>query len=323
MTHEPSPDAHSAAASPTLSIAPRSKWIIPSVCFVTVIIASVLYAQLPLSVFLDRAIIIPVAFIAAAVANATAVGGGFLFFPLFVYVYALAPATALKLSLATQAFGMTSGSIGWSWRFIDKRALVIGALGGLFGMLLGTLGLTLPSAAIKPVFGWCSLVIFAVILLEIKLGQSGQHHFRSDQTPIKLIGLIITGVAGGLITAWTAIGVGEFIALYLLLVYRVSFQVAIGTGVAVLAICSIAGLFLHGSIGGIPWEYLIFTAPGVIFGGYTGAWIGKNIHRWQRTKPNATGVAPAEQSSMTLKFIFSGVVLIDGLIILTHHYLLS
>ena len=49
-----------------------------------------------------------VAFFAASVANATAIGGGFLFMPLFIFVYQLAPPLALKLSIATQAFGMSS-----------------------------------------------------------------------------------------------------------------------------------------------------------------------------------------------------------------------
>ena len=46
--------------------------------------------------FESKIILTLVAFFAASVANATAIGGGFLFMPLFIFVYKLAPAVALK-----------------------------------------------------------------------------------------------------------------------------------------------------------------------------------------------------------------------------------
>ena len=119
-------------------------------------------------------IITPIAFVAAAFANATAVGGGFLFVPLFIYVYGLTPIIALKLSLATQAFGMTSGSLGWSRKFIDGRGLLVGGMASLVGMYLGTYEWQIASEDIKPVFGWVSMVIFTAIMLEIYFGKGSQ-----------------------------------------------------------------------------------------------------------------------------------------------------
>ncbi|WP_317930482.1 sulfite exporter TauE/SafE family protein [Halioxenophilus sp. WMMB6] len=281
-----------------------------------------LYFDDPIAAVAERGVITPIAFVAATLANATAVGGGFLFFPLFVYLYALSPVSALKLSLATQAFGMSSGALGWSRKFIDKTGFVTGSSGGLTGLAIGTFVWQIPSAHIKPFFGWISIVFFFVILAEIKLGTLAHNSSIDSRNLRKKLGLLFTAFCGGLVTAWAAIGVGEFIALYMLLAYRVKFQVSVGTGVAVLAVCSIAGLLFHINLGGIPWDYLIFTAPGVMLGGYTGAWIGRNIHRW-RLKASQTAMALSDttENSASLKWIFSIVVLIDGVSILVNHYL--
>ncbi len=48
---------------------------------------------------------------------------------------------------------------------------------------------------------------------------------------MQVTGLAIVGIIGGFIASWTAIGVGELIALYLLFIYRTSIETAIATGV--------------------------------------------------------------------------------------------
>ena len=45
--------------------------------------------------------------------------------------------------------------------------------------------------------------------------------------------LFVLAAFAGLVTGWTAIGVGEVVALYLLFFYRLRLDIAIGTGVAV------------------------------------------------------------------------------------------
>ena len=276
-------------------------------------------------VWAANALITPVAFVAAAIANATAVGGGFLFFPLFTYYFGLGPDQAIKLSLSTQAFGMTSGALGWSRRYIDTKALALGGAAGAVGVLLGTYGWVLPPGQIKPFFGWLSLVIFAVILAEIKLGRNASNDRACFTLGGASLGFVFLAVIGGLVTAWAAIGIGEFIALYLLLVYRVRFAVAVATGVAVLAVCSVVAFACHIHLGGIVWQFLIFTVPGVLLGGAAGAKLGKTLNPWlvHRFSARAAGSflesLVSEQGS-GLKWLFSLVVLVDGVLILLHHY---
>ena len=277
----------------------------------------------PLELIKRNAIITPVAFIAAAFANATAVGGGFLFIPLFIYAYGLAPIAALKLSLATQAFGMTSGAIGWSLSFIEKKALVIGAMASLVGMWLGVYVFQIDSQHIKLAFGWISILIFLIIMIEIKLGQSSHRNAIETLGFLPLVGYTITAVAGGLVTAWTAIGVGEFVALYLMFVYRIRIETAIGTGVAILAIDSIAGLIFHTSLGGIHWDLLVFTVPGVILGGFWGARTGRYIEQRIIQKKQLDESSHKEELAYQspLKWTFAIIILVDGLSILTHSLL--
>ncbi len=201
--------------------------------------------------------ITPIAFVAAAFANATAIGGGFLLVPLFIFAYGLSPIAALKLSLATQAFGMSSGALGWSRRFIVIRALVIAGIASGVGMVVGTYVITISNDQVKSIFAWVSLCIFVVILLEIRFGAGSAYHDIRNDTLLKSSLFALSCMAGGMVTAWTAIGIGEVVALYLLFVYRIRIDVAIGTGVAVLAIDSIIGLLFHTHIGGIVWEYLV------------------------------------------------------------------
>ena len=275
----------------------------------------------PWEMIRSNGIITPVAFVAAAFANATAVGGGFLFVPLFIYVYGLTPLVALKLSLATQAFGMTSGSLGWSKRFIDTRGFLVGGAASLVGMYLGTYEWQIASEDIKPVFGWVSMVIFTAIMLEIYFGKGSQEHSIKTLKDLRLPGYILATFLGGVLTAWTAIGVGEVVALYLLFIYKVRMDISIGTGVAVLAVDSIAGLIFHSDLGGIPWELLVFTAPGVMLGGFFGARVGRFVE--QKVLSPKPGLQPAKQGQSPLKWVFSLIVLVDGASILTNFYLFA
>jgi hypothetical protein len=112
------------------------------------------------------------------------------------------------------------------------------------------------------------------------------------------------------VTGWTAIGVGEVIALYLLFIYRLKIEVAIATGVAVLAASSAAGLVFHSNLGGIPWELLLFTIPGVLVGGRAGAKIAKALERNQ--EPD---VDKQKNTMSPLKRVFAAVILLNCLAI--------
>ena len=259
--------------------------------------------------FGDRAYLTLVSFFAASIANATAVGGGFLFMPLFIYIYKLAPVVALKLSIATQAFGMTSGALSWGRRYIDRRAFILASAASILGVWFASFMWVVPSSYIKPLFALISFGVFIALILEMKYKEaSGSGSFLPVFNRSSLF-FAICAFIGGLITGWTAIGVGEVVALYLLFVYRLNVDVAIGTGVAVLAASSVAGFVFHIILGGIPWELLIFTVPGVILGGRYGAKLAKNL------ESKAGDTEGSIKTTSPLKLFFATVILIDCIVI--------
>ncbi|MEE8059158.1 MAG: sulfite exporter TauE/SafE family protein [Pseudomonadales bacterium] len=263
----------------------------------------------PMTLVAEKWIIVPVAFMAASVANATAIGGGFLFIPLFIYGYGLSPLVALKLTFATQSFGMTSGALGWGKRLIDGFALTVGGIASLLGMWVGSYYLQIPSEHIKPVFGWVSLFVFFIILLEIRYSKISQEVAVAKRGDIKLAGFLITTGAGGLITAWCGIGIGEFVVLYMLLVYKVTIEVSIATGVAMLALNSVLGFIFHSSLGAMPWEFLAFTVPGAVLGGFFGARFGKFIeNKFCKSKD----IISTGDKFPALKYLFAVIILVDG-----------
>lgn len=251
------------------------------------------------------------AFFAASVANATAIGGGFLFMPLFIFVYKLAPAVALKLSIATQAFGMTSGALAWGRKYIDKRAFILASSASILGVWVATYLWVVPSNYIKPLFALISLGVFFALILEMRLKVVDEQQAAKFTLNVISVFFVFSAFVGGLITGWTAIGVGEVVALYLLFFYRLRLDIAIGTGVAVLAVSSIAGLIFHLHLGGIPWELLAFTVPGVILGGRYGAKMAKHIEAEVKQSANRNIIKKSP-----LKLIFAVVILLDCIVIL-------
>ena len=258
-----------------------------------------------------------VAFFAASVANATAIGGGFLFMPLFIFVYQLAPPLALKLSIATQAFGMTSGALSWGRNFIDKHAFILASIASITGVWFATYLWIVPSSLIKPLFAIISLGVFFALIVEMLLKGSSKHTAAKFSVNRVSVFFVLSAFAGGLVTAWTAIGVGEVVALYLLFFYRLSLDKAIGTGVAVLAVSSIAGFIFHTDLGGIPWDLLLFTVPGVILGGRYGVKVAKYL---ESTVSQSSSDQLLKKSP--LKLIFAVVILIDCIVILLSEFLL-
>lgn len=257
-----------------------------------------------------------VAFFAASVANATAIGGGFLFMPLFIFVYHLAPPIALKLSIATQAFGMSSGALTWGRDYIDKNAFILASIASISGVWFATYHFAVPSGYIKPLFALISLGVFIALVIEMRLKVSDQQQKARFSFNTIAIFFILAAFTGGLVTGWTAIGVGEVVALYLLFFYKLRLDKAIGTGVTVLAVSSIAGFIFHTDLGGIPWELLMFTVPGVILGGRYGVIAAKYLE-------STLGQSSSDQlfKKSPLKFIFAMVILVDCMVILLLEFL--
>ena len=235
-----------------------------------------------------------VSFFAAGFANITAVGGGFIFIPLVILILHLSPLTALKLSLSTEAFGMTSGAIAWSRKNIIWGVFFASIISSSIGMVLGTFVITLDSFLIRSIFGVVSIVIGMVTLYFMRY-QGRENTVGYIDPKFYMICFI-----GGLLTSWISIGIGEVVAFLLMIKYRIRTEAAIGTGVACLAFNAVLGFIFHVILGGIPWELLIFTAPAVMIGSRTFVLVGKTIN------------------PIILKLIFSIIAIIDGVVMLLH-----
>lgn len=276
----------------------------------------------PASMLAQHGLVVPLAFLGAVIANATAVGGGIVFMPLFIFGYGIAALPALKLALASQAFGMTSGALGWSPRFIIRRALLLGGTAAGVGTFLGTYVWVPENVDIKLVFGWCSVCVGAALFAEMLLGKLGYATRMQQRGWMWDAAFVFTCLGGGIINAWVSIGIGEVMALWLMLGHRIRVPHAIATGVATLSICSLLGLAFHAHLGGIPWTLLAFTAPGCLLGGRYGAQLGRLVEEYfDRRRQGRSGWLNTHFSPV--KAFFATVVLADGTMILVGRILLS
>jgi uncharacterized membrane protein YfcA len=90
-------------------------------------------------------------------------------------------------------------------------------------------------AALHQIFGAFSLLLGVGILATLLLLK--QDFTRSRLTPVDLFMLVVIAYTGGMITAWLSVGVGELIALYLIM-RRFEISMAIAAAVVISA-CSV------------------------------------------------------------------------------------
>jgi uncharacterized protein len=274
----------------------RFKYFAPAL-FILTIVWCVIYFTVfpePVSLLSRNWPLILIGVIGALIGNITAIGGGLVFIPVLMFVYKTDPLSALKLAFVTQAVGMSSGAVGWLKRGEVPLKLLWWTIPSLLiGTLIATFVFHPNGMVVKSLFGPVSLL--AGVLTIVTLNRSGTLHELPQKAmwPVFLI-----SIAGGLITGWVAIGEGEIIAAFCMLVYGLSATRAIGLGVVLLAVNSIVLALLHSFyFGGVPWDMAIFTMLGVLWGGRLGPWLTQWIS--------------AKQS----KLVFACIAILDGALI--------
>jgi uncharacterized membrane protein YfcA len=230
----------------------------------------------------------------AFIGNATAIGGGLVFIPVLIFGYSISPLAALKLTFVTQAVGMTSGAVGWLDRDevpLDLLRWTVPSL--VIGTAVSTFLLHPNAMVVKSLFGLVSLLAGVLTLLTI------DRKGTLEILPVKaFLPLFFISILGGLITGWVAIGEGELIAAFCMLVYGLRSTRAIGLGVVLLSINSILLALVHALyFGGVPWDMAIFTMLGVLWGGR----LGPYLSRWISVR--------------TTKKLFAWIAMLDGLMI--------
>lgn len=256
--------------------------------------------QDPLALAAQHAPLVAVGFLGAVLGNATAVGGGLVFIPVMVLLYGVSPLVALKLSLATQAFGMTSGALGWlARRAVPLRLAAAAALPTLAGCTVSAFFLRPSPLLIKGLFGPVSILIGVLMLFLLAHRRNSPGQAAPRPASATSPGLLCAAFFGGLLTGWVAIGVGEVVAAYLMLRHGERPERSIGLGVVLLAVASIYLATLHTTVlGGVPWDMAAFFVLGAVFG----ARLGPFLSQW---------ISPVR-----LKLFFALIAIGDGILFL-------
>lgn len=241
--------------------------------------------------------------IGAIFANSTGAGGGVVFIPAFQWL-GFSDAQSVGTSFAIQCFGMTAGSFAWlrfarndeqhaeDWESFTQITLLcaVFSVTGLVG--INWLGITAPGD-LKHLFAIFSLVLGSSLLFSVLRFRAPET--RRHLTPIDGAAIVIIGLFGGMITAWLSVGVGEILALYLLL-RGFSPTMAVASAVCVSAISVWSGIGHHAMAQNVVWDVILFAGPAAVVGGT----IAKHLAIWM----------PARQ----LKIFFSCWVLFMGFV---------
>jgi uncharacterized membrane protein YfcA len=261
-------------------------------------------APQPVALFQHNSVFILVGFCGAVLGNISAVGGGIVFIPVMIFLFHLGAVDALKIALASQAFGMTSGAIGWTQKkIVPLRALKLTVPGLLLGSAVGSLVIHPSALLVKCLFGPVSILLG---VLTIVLSHRGTGPNQRTAIPTNAAGpLFVVSIIGGLITGWIAIGEGELIAALLMLAYGVNVTACIGLGVVLLSINSIFLTVIHlFFLGGIPWSVAAFTSLGCVFGARLAPYLSR------RSNP------------IVLKRIFAVIAICDGILFIVQYALM-
>jgi len=218
----------------------------------------------------------------AVVANSTGAGGGVVFVPAF-NVLGLSPESVIATSFAIQCFGMTAGSRAWHKharaQIIDSQVPVWNlywdhiawfAFPAVVGVVIGQTALEVESPSqVKQIFKWFSIAfaisIFITTAYIVKV--QGGKTLAVEVTMAHRCLFIFVGLVGGLITAWLSIGVGELVAVVLILM-RYPVKMAVAVAVTVSAICVWTGISKHLWVEpNINWNVLVFAGPAALIGG--------------------------------------------------------
>jgi uncharacterized membrane protein YfcA len=220
----------------------------------------------------------------AIFANATGAGGGVVFVPFFNQMD-FSVATSVATSFAIQCCGMTAGALTW-WAFYKQlkasnlpesaywqplgKALLLTVPPSVLGLWMVQINpqffahFSDPSS-LHSGFGIFSiglaLAIFATVFL------LSNQNFTTRLSLIDYIALPTIALVGGGITAWLSIGVGELVAVYLI-IRRFNVTFAIAAAVILSALTVWGGIVFHILITqAIYWPVVLFAGAGAIVGG--------------------------------------------------------
>ncbi|MGJ8678961.1 sulfite exporter TauE/SafE family protein [Paraglaciecola sp.] len=220
----------------------------------------------------------------AVFANSTGAGGGVVFMPFFNQLE-FSVATSVATSFAIQCCGMTAGALTW-WAYYGKLKSTNPTEIQDWQVLPKLIGITVPLSIlgvwlvqILPqtfayfsdpqslhtgfgIFSIClAVAIFATVLL-LK-----NKPLKSKLEMFDYFALVIIAFVGGGITAWLSIGVGELLAVYLI-IRGFNVTLAIAAAVILSAFTVWGGIIFHlVETKAVYWPVVLFAGMGAIVGG--------------------------------------------------------
>jgi len=216
----------------------------------------------------------------AIFANATGAGGGVIFVPFFNQL-AFDSNTTVATSLAIQCCGMTAGALTW-WAFYRNTqtrnqdwqemntALVFTVPFSIAGMLIAQYwqskqGGVVDATQLHIGFGVFSIMLAFALFASVPLLK--KQVFLQKLTVIDRLMLSMLSIVGGAITAYLSVGVGELIAVYLI-IRRFNITFAIAVAVIISAFTVWSGITLHALLlESVYWPVVMFAGAGAIAGG--------------------------------------------------------
>lgn len=211
----------------------------------------------------------------AIFANSTGAGGGVVFIPAFNELE-FSEQQAIATSFAIQCFGMTAGAITWWHHYKSektelrlwqgfKRIISVSVFSGILGLwLVYTSNIQAPST-LHQNFSLFSLILGLFIVITVFFVKSSRE--RSQIFAFDYIVIVMIGLFGGAITAWLSVGIGELLAIYLIL-RRFDISMAVAAAVIVSAFIVWAGIWQHTLVSfQVYWQVAIFAGPGAVLGG--------------------------------------------------------
>lgn len=224
--------------------------------------------------------------VGAIFANATGAGGGVVFVPFFNQL-SLSNETIVATSFAIQCFGMTAGAMTWykhycslqdrlnvdpqpakQWQSLTK-GLMVSVPFSICGIFVAQYLLYDYTSQIHSglhfYFGLFSIALALAIYGSIPVMRRQTN--VSKMLVIDFFILALISLFGGVITAWLSIGVGELVAVFLILRgFNISFAIALA--VILSAFTVQAAIIYHLAISGaIYWQIVLYAGAGAIIGG--------------------------------------------------------
>jgi uncharacterized protein len=234
----------------------------------------------PWQLLLDYGAFAFLGILGAVFANATGAGGGVVFVPFFNQL-GFSAETTVATSFAIQCGGMTAGALTW-WGFYHKenrqarewlefsRALLLTVPVAIVGVMMAQhksdwFGRFANPENLHFGFGVFSILLALAIFASIPLLKREPIHRRFHLQ--ELIILPLLALVGGSITAWLSVGVGELVAVYLIIRgFNVTF--AIATAVILSAFTVWGGIVFHLFYShAVYWPVVLFAGAGAIIGG--------------------------------------------------------